>query len=194
MTKRIAIDQDQVVADILQEWLRRYNYDYNDTLTPEQIVEWNWDHIVKPECGKKIYTYLDDPELFANLQLIDESQEAIYELSKNYEIFFVTAPFNPNNVVPKHEWLRRYFSFVPERNYVFTRNKSIVRANWLIDDKPGNFIDFYGEGLLFDAPHNQKYTGEERRFYNWQEIVFYFDYMKNIVAEELNHEAARQVG
>jgi 5'(3')-deoxyribonucleotidase len=191
--KRIGIDMDQVIADIMSEWLRRYNNDYNDNLSPKDITEWNFHNIVKPECGKKIYTYLDDPDLFRNLPVIDESQDAVYELSKNYEIFIITAPFNPNNILPKYDWLKKNFNFISEKNYVFTRNKSIANTNWLIDDNPDNFIGYSGEPLLYNAPHNKSYQGDILRFDNWQEIVFYFDWIQN-VQEELLSERQKQVG
>jgi Uncharacterized protein conserved in bacteria len=193
MKKRIGIDVDQCIADIMSEWLRRYNNDYNDNLTPNDITEWDFHNLVKPECGEKIYTYLDDPDFFRNLAVIDDSQEAVYELSKNYEIFFITAPYNPNSVLPKYEWLKKYFGFVPESNYVFARNKSIANTDWLIDDNPENFIGFTGEPLLYTAPHNKSYKGEVLRFDNWHEIVFYFEWIRN-AQEELHSERQKQVG
>jgi 5'(3')-deoxyribonucleotidase len=57
MKKRIAFDQDQVLADLLTEWVSRYNTEYNDNLRPEDIKNWNWHNLVKPECGKKIYNH-----------------------------------------------------------------------------------------------------------------------------------------
>ena len=182
--QRIGIDQDGVVANLHEEWLRRYNYDFNDNLQPHQITEWNWHKLTRESCQEKIYTYLDDPEIFANLSVIKGSQEVIYELSKRYEIFFVTAPFNPNNVIPKANWLNKHFPFIPSKNHVFTRNKSIINVDWLIDDKADNFIGLNGEGILFDAAHNQN---EKRylRMKDWKDVALYFEQaIKNIFQEE----------
>ncbi|OBG93863.1 hypothetical protein A9X05_09175 [Mycobacterium sp. E3298] len=172
MKKRIAIDQDQCLADILSEWLRRYNNEFNDNLKTCQMTHQNCHDITK--AGKQFYKYLDDPEFFESLPLIEGSIEAVRELSYTYEIFVVTAPYNPNNVEPKSNWLKKYFPFIKEDNYVFTRNKSIVNADWLIDDKPGNFEGFIGKALLFDAPHNRTET-RYRRMRNWTEVLNYFD-------------------
>jgi 5'-nucleotidase len=172
---RIGIDQDGVVANLHDEWLRRYNYDYNDCLKTEDITYWNWHDLTVKDCREKIYTYLDDPEIFASLSVIEGSQEVIQKLSNKYEIFFITSPFNPNNVVPKHNWLKKHFDFIPEDNYVFTRNKSIAHTDWLIDDKAANFKGFKGVGLLFDAAHNQ----DEKDYFrvkNWREVEQYFEW------------------
>lgn len=173
MKQRIAVDMDQVLVDLITPWLDRYNNDYNDTLEPSDVTSWNFCHIVKPECGKKIYEYLDDQELFRTLPLMEDSQEVLLELSKQYELFVVTAPWNPDNMATKFRYLQKYFSFIPESNYVFTRNKSIVNADWLIDDKPDNLLGFQGVGILFDAPHNQNET-RYHRVKNWLEIKEYF--------------------
>ncbi|WP_431785854.1 5' nucleotidase, NT5C type [Paenibacillus lactis] len=167
--KRLGVDQDNVIADLLSEWVRRYNNDYNDTLTPEQVDCWNWHHLCKPECGTKIYTYMDDPDLFLNLPVMEGSQEVLRELSYTYDVYIVTAPFNPNNVVPKYKWLKKHFPFLDEEKFVFTRDKSIVKAEYLIDDKPKNLETFQGTRILYTAPHNL----DEERFYrvdNWDEI------------------------
>jgi len=167
--KRIAVDQDNVIADLVAEWVRRYNYDYNDNLTPDKINVWNWSHLCKPECGKKIYDYMDDPELFLNLPVIEGSQEVLKELSYTYDIYICTSPFNISNVEPKHEWLLKHFSFLDQNKFVFTRDKSILAAEYLIDDKPANLEGFQGTKILFDAPHNR----DENRFYrvnNWLEV------------------------
>jgi len=182
MKKRIAFDQDQVLADLLTEWVSRYNTEYNDNLRPEDIKNWNWHNLVKPECGKKIYNYLDDPNLFENLPCVDGSQETLYELSKHYEIFVVTAPWNIGNVKPKYKWLKKNFPFINEKNYVFTRNKSVVNADWLVDDKEENFHGFKGTPILYDAPHNRNVSGYIRLM-NMKEVKEFF-----MQQEECNRE------
>lgn len=179
MRQRIAVDQDNVIADLLTEWLYRYNNDYNDNLTKEQVTMWNWHSLTKPECGEKIYDYLDDPDLFLNLPVIEHSQEVLETLNHYYDIYIVTSPFNFNNIVPKAKWLEKHFPFIPRERYVFTRDKSIIKASALIDDKPKNLETFEGLRVLFTAPHNKT----ERRFVradNWGRIKdIYFSMIMN---------------
>jgi len=54
-------------------------------------------------------------------------------------------------------------------NTVFCSNKSILNADYLIDDNARHFEHFRGEGLLFSAPHNKHVTGF-RRVESWLEI------------------------
>ena len=193
MKKRIAVDMDGVIANLHDVWLKIYNSDYNDNLRKEDITLWNWHVLCKPECGEKLYRYLDNPDLFRNLPVIEGSQEVLKELSSKYDIFICSAPYNINNVLPKVEWLRKNFPFLNEKNFVFTRNKGILNADFLIDDNPDNFIDFRGEGLLFDAPHNREET-KYRRVKNWFEIKEYFsDLNKNIYIKIGNSNVLKPV-
>lgn len=171
--KRIAVDQDNVIADLLTEWVRRYNLDYNDNLKPQDINSWNWHHLTKPECQEKLYTYMDDPELFLNLPVMEDSQEVLEEMNKQFDIYIVTAPFNINNAKPKYDWLSMHFPFLDPDKFVFTRDKSIIAADYLIDDKPKNLESFGGGKVLFDAPHNRLETGYFR-VHNWQDLRKYF--------------------
>ncbi|OZB98085.1 hypothetical protein [Paenibacillus sp. XY044] len=167
--KRLAVDQDNVIADLLSYWVDRYNKDYNDNLKPEQVNAWNWHHLCKPECGEKIYTYMDEPDFFLNLPVMEGSQEVLKEMNLIYDIYIVTAPFNMRNVLPKYEWLKSHFPFLDSGKFVFTRDKSIINADYLIDDKPSNLEHFSGSKILFDAPHNQN----EDKYYRvktWNEV------------------------
>jgi 5'-nucleotidase len=95
-------------------------------------------------------------------------------LSSRFEIFIATQAMTvPNSLGPKYRWLQRYFPFIPCTNYVFCGNKSILRADYLIDDLPRNLLRFEGQGLLYSAPHNLTATGFTR-VNNWQEVADYF--------------------
>jgi 5'(3')-deoxyribonucleotidase len=56
---------------------------------------------------------------------------------------------------------------------VFCGNKSILRADYLIDDLPRNLERFEGQGILYSAPHNLSVPGYVR-VENWHEVATYF--------------------
>ncbi|MEJ7663719.1 MAG: 5'(3')-deoxyribonucleotidase [Hymenobacter sp.] len=111
---------------------------------------------------------------FRDLPVMPDSQRVIKELTKKYEIFIASAAMKlPYSLVEKYEWLQRHFPFIPYSNYVFCGNKSILNADYLIDDHAYNFEGFRGVGLLFDAPHNAHET-RYRRVRGWQEVAKFF--------------------
>lgn len=58
-------------------------------------------------------------------------------------------------------------------NIVFCGSKSILNADYLIDDNARHFEKFNGEAILFSAPHNKHVTGFHR-VKNWLEIESFF--------------------
>jgi len=52
---------------------------------------------------------------------------------------------------------------------VFCGDKSIINADYLVDDTPRNLSRFNGEGILFSAHHNV-YETRFRRVDSWGEI------------------------
>ena len=75
----------------------------------------------------------------------------------------------PSSFNSKYRWLRRHYDFISPQNFVFCGDKSILHADYLIDDMPRNLASFQGEGILFTAPHNVDTTGY-RRVNSWQDV------------------------
>lgn len=172
MKKRIAIDMDGVIADLYPKWIEHYNCDYNDMLTLETIHGKTLLEVVKPECGNKLYDYLDIEHFFRDLPVIEDSQDVIYELSKHYDIFIATAAMSvPHSFSAKFEWLQEHFGFIPADNIVFCGDKSIIQADYLIDDHSRNFRGFSGQGILFTAFHNIHEKTKHPRVHSWKEIA-----------------------
>ena len=122
----------------------------------------------------KVDQYLENESFFLELEVIKDSQEVIKELTAHYEIYIVTAAMEfPDSLAPKYQWLKKHFSFLNEKNFVFCGDKSIIHADYLIDDTPSNLEAFQGKGMLFTAPHNTNATGYTR-LNNWIEVADYF--------------------
>jgi 5'(3')-deoxyribonucleotidase len=99
-----------------------------------------------------------------------ESQRVLEHLQKHYEIFIATAAMEvPTSFSSKYRWLARHFPFIPAAHIVFCGDKSILRADYLIDDNPRQLRRFHGEGILYSSPHNALVT-EFRRVNNWLEV------------------------
>jgi len=65
--------------------------------------------------------------------------------------------------------LRRYFPFILTSNVVFCGDKSIIAADYMIDDNVRHLVKFRGEGILYTAPHNVRET-RFRRVSNWNDV------------------------
>lgn len=165
--RRIAIDMDEVLADTLTEHIARYNRDHGEVITKADLEgKWLWD-IVSIDRHEG---YLRSEDFFENLPVIADSQRVLRALAQEYEIFIGTSAMEfPNSFGPKYRWLRCHFPFLDPRNFVFCGDKSILRADYLIDDQPRHFRTFQGRGILFTAPHNMGVSGYPR-VDNWEQV------------------------
>jgi 5'(3')-deoxyribonucleotidase len=165
---------DEVMADTLGEHLRRYNQAFEEEITLEDLAGKGLWEVTPADRQKELRAFLDAEDFFEDLPLMEGAQEVLKQLSANFEIFIATqAMAVPNSLGPKYRWLQRHFSFIPPAHYVFCGDKSILRADFLIDDLPRNLLRFEGQGLLFTAPHNLAATGFIR-VKNWQEVAEHF--------------------
>jgi 5'-nucleotidase len=172
---RIAVDMDEVIADAFGKMLNAYNERTGLNITREQVAEKGFDGTMtgtlSPELRAEFERMCHSNDFFADLELMEGSQEALRQLSEHYEIFIASAAMDvPSSFDAKFKWLQRHFSFIPPSHYVFCGDKSILLADYLIDDRPRHFDHFIGTGILFTAPHNAR-RDAPLRANTWADVV-----------------------
>lgn len=182
----VAVDFDGVVGNLVKEWLRRYNQDYDDCIDWVTHDDWNIQNKVKEECGAKIWDYLHVPDLYEYVDPIDNAIEGITAIkARGHRVIYVTAT-NKYQQGSKFNWLVRnglletkYGTY--SHDYVEVSDKSLIRADMLIDDHEGNLRNFKGLGVLFTQPYNSHVVQYFRG--NWQDILTHFDELETKVEE-----------
>jgi 5'(3')-deoxyribonucleotidase len=201
MTSRpiIAVDMDEVIADALGEHLLRYNREFagprHTPLTRAHLRgRWLWD-AVPPEHLPALERYMLSDDFFRVLPVMPHAQRVLHRLQARYEIYIATAAMEvPSSFTQKFHWLAEHFPFIPTSHIVFCGNKSILRADYLIDDNPRQLRLFQEtcpattshtpgteapspriirEGILFSSPANVHVTGF-RRVDNWDDVETLF--------------------
>jgi 5'(3')-deoxyribonucleotidase len=169
---RIAIDMDGVIADLVPKQLACYNRDFQQNLTLTDLHGKKLRQLVKnPQA---VMSYYDEPDFFRDLKVIEGSQETIRALQSKYEIFISTAAMEvPHSFQAKYQWLKEHFAFIPDTHIVFCGDKSIIHADYLIDDNSSHFAGFKGKGILFTAPHNV-YEEGHIRVNHWRDVAQMF--------------------
>jgi 5'(3')-deoxyribonucleotidase len=167
--KRIAIDMDNVMADITSQLLSWYHRATGLLLSVDDMI--GKDEIAvfpEPAISRQ---FLYEPGFFSEAPVMPDAQEVIAELNKVYEVFIVSAAMEfPNSLPEKYDWLARHFPFLGWQQFVFCGSKTVIKADYLIDDHLKNLDFFEGEALLFTAPHNQL-INRHTRVNNWQEVA-----------------------
>ena len=169
--KRIAIDMDEVIADANIRFSQWYKRDYGTEFTAEQLGSHHFVDLLPDEHKYVIKEYVYHDDFFKDLDVIPGSQEVIKALYEKYEIFITTAAMEfPNSFLPKLKWMQDNFPYITWNNIVYCGDKSIINADYLIDDNVKHFKRFIGQGILFTASHNKNVEWDVR-VNNWQEVA-----------------------
>jgi 5'(3')-deoxyribonucleotidase len=168
--KRIAIDMDEVMADTTGHFLERYNSQFERALTIDDFYGKRVFEVIEDAHRALAFEYFQDEGFFAAIPVMPDSAEVVEALAKKYEVFITTAAMDvPCSFTAKFHWLQRHFPFISPQRIVFCGDKSIVAADYLIDDNLRQLNSFRGEGIIYTAPHNVHETGF-RRVNDWREV------------------------
>jgi 5'(3')-deoxyribonucleotidase len=184
--KTIAVDMDEVIADALSEHLLRYNRDFPTHAGPLTLADlhgrWLWD-AVPPARVRDLERYMLSEDFFRVLTVMPEAQRVLRRLQARYDVFIASAAMEvPSSFTAKYQWLAEHFPFIPTSHIVFCGDKSILRADFLIDDNPRQLHLFQGqapetgctrEGILYTSPANVHVSGY-RRVDNWLDVETLF--------------------
>lgn len=161
---------DSVICNLMSEWHKRYNEDYNDNLSVDKLLCWRSEDYVKAECGEKIYDYLDEPGLFLHLEPLPDAIDVLKRLSKHYDVLIVTSS-RTYAYTEKELWVEKHLPFIGKRNLIFSHRKEMIRGDLLFDDAPHNLIAFHKTGrtvVAMNYEYNQQV--DVPRVSNWLEF------------------------
>lgn len=167
--KSIAIDMDNVIADVESNYLVWYGEAYGVRVDKSSLLG-------KPESEAfpvktAIHKFLFTEGFFRSVPVMPGAQDAVKKLMEKYEVYIVSAAMEfPQSLSEKQSWLGQHFPFISWRNIIFCGDKSIIGTDIMIDDHLKNLDVFKGETYLFTASHNVNVT-KHTRLNNWEEAV-----------------------
>jgi 5'(3')-deoxyribonucleotidase len=169
---RIALDMDEVIADVQPKFEALFEEAFGWRPDPEQ---YRGGKIYDLPGTQKLREALHLKGFFADLPVMPDSQAVVRELMADFDIYIVTAAMEFRaSFEDKYDWLAQHFPFIHWKNIIFCGDKSVIRAEYMIDDHVRNLRTFQGKGLLYTASHN---LGEEAftRVNNWVEVRAFFE-------------------
>lgn len=166
--KRIAVDMDGVLADVVHQFLHYHQQDLGVRKTAAEI-NGVAEFIAFPNGHHHVRT----KGFFRLAPPMPHSQEILKQLSEKYEVFIVSAATEfPQSLSEKQEWLNEFFPFITWQQMVFCGSKKIVQADIMIDDHFKNLDHFTGRTILFTQPHNMAQDeGRHERVHSWLDIA-----------------------
>lgn len=154
----IFVDMDNTICNFIEAFALKCNelfktkFDYSTTRL-EWEHGWDLSKSLFPgstaEERKKIYeTVFSSPGFWLDMNPIEDSIESVERLSKDNKVFILTAPW-PSSIscyIEKYYWIKKHFGFIDLANIIYCSDKSLIKSDMLIDDKPSyltnNQFDF----------------------------------------------------
>lgn len=128
----ILLDVDETVTLTISEVLERYNKRTGKVLKRDNVKSY---YLHENEgFEKSVLSIFKESDLYENLVVDQEARECVPLLQAiGYEVAFLTA-IMPEGYWARHQWLKKNFPTVPEKNYIFTNRKDLVKGEWILDD------------------------------------------------------------
>ncbi|KAG8521890.1 5'(3')-deoxyribonucleotidase, mitochondrial [Galemys pyrenaicus] len=184
---RVLVDMDGVLADFEGGFLRKFRARFPDL--PFIALEdrrgfWLSEQYrsLGPELSEKAISIWESKNFFLDLEPLPGAVEALKQMAslENTDVFICTSPIKMYKYCPyeKYAWVEKHFGSDFLEQIVLTRDKTVVSADLLIDDRP----DITGkcpaagaepnpdwEHILFTACHNQhvRLQPPSRRLHSW---------------------------
>lgn len=167
MKKRILVDMDGVLADVYTTFFELHERETGQKLTINDIAG-----LLEEEAFKNQRRWVSSPGFFRDLPVMPDSREVLMKLNDHYKIIVVSlATEFPYCLTDKQLWMHKNFPFISWKQLVFCGDKSIVKADIMIDDHFKNLDHFDGRKILFSQPHNMlKTDSRHTRVSTWAEI------------------------
>lgn len=177
MRKSIAIDMDQVIANMYKKMTVTFNELFGTSMTEDEFLRAPKDSITR-EQFKKLMEAINEPSYYRDMEIVDpDSVQVLRELNDRFDVYIATAAMEvPGSFNAKYDWLREYYPFLDPQKFVFCGTKAVIHTDYLIDDSLNQLEVFSGQGIIYSQPYNEHVTGYPR-VRNWQEVREFF---KNI--------------
>jgi len=176
---RILVDMDGVITDFDKEFLERWRKRHPDK--PYIPLEERTTFYVKDQYPEELKPLVADillePGFFRDMLPVTGAKDALDEMEKmGFEVFICTSPLSiyKNCVLEKYEWVEKYLGSPWLKRVILTKDKTIVEADILIDDKPlitGVENKPKWDHILYDRPYNRGIDKRRMTWANWKDVL-----------------------
>lgn len=176
----VLVDMDGVIAD----WQKQYDtllskqFPHIPIIPFDQITSFKTQNFYADEHRVDISKMMNTPGFYRDLEPISGAVDALHAMeAAGITVFLCTAPYVTHETCASEKmgWVKEHLGERWLNRTVITSDKTLVRGDVLIDDKPNikGAMKPLWKHIVFDAPYNR---GMEPRIDNWVE-------WQNVLAE-----------
>lgn len=165
----IVVDCDNILNNLCEAVLEVYNEEWDDNLKIENITQYYMDTFVKEPAKKTFYHYFYNKDVWKKIKSNPDAKKYINLLREQGHRVLLCTATEPYNVYKKSQWCFREYGFDPRKEFFSCPDKTLLRADILIDDYPKNFGGAKYH-ICLNAPWNINAEGDFIPCDNWKEI------------------------
>ena len=176
---RILVDMDGVISDFDGEFIKRWQERHPEI--PVVPMEKRMFFYVKDSYPEELQPLVAEillgPGFFRDMMPVEGAKEALFEMDKmGHEVFICTSPISAyrNCVLEKYEWVENYLGGAWVKRIILTRDKTLIKGDYLIDDKPvitGVESSPAWEQIVYDRPYNRDVNKKRMTWANWKNVL-----------------------
>ncbi|GAB1577395.1 5'-3'-deoxyribonucleotidase [Bordetella petrii] len=175
----ILLDQDGVLADFEHAFLAAWRQRHPDIepVAYEQRQSFRILEDYPPALRARAEAIYTAPGFIRNLPPVAGAIEAYRELTAlGMDVRICSSPLHQfeNCVAEKYLWVERHLGRAATERLILTRDKTLVRGDLLIDDKPRitGAVRPSWRHIIYDAPYNRQETDRPRLTWaNWRNVL-----------------------
>lgn len=175
----LLIDQEGCLSNMEQGFYSKWKDIYPEEfcIPPQERTT----HMIVDEYPSNLKTKVKSiyhaEGFFSSLDPMPGAVKALREMERlGIDFRICTSPLHhyQNCLVEKYDWIERHFGFEVTKRMILTQDKTLIRGQYLIDDKPeiqGTYQPEW-EHILFDAPYNRDILGRKRiDWSSWERVL-----------------------
>ncbi len=155
-----------------ESYLQLYNKDLK--LTRGKLKSYFFHDITKEaylEAADRTHKIFSIPGFWENVPIYPDAKNVMSFLCSYHDVFIVTAPWveNENCYLEKVKWVKNNLPFFDINNIIFTKHKSLLIGDIMIDDNPDYLIhNRCKKTIKMWYPYNDKIPVLEA--HSWKDI------------------------
>lgn len=156
MKRKLAVDIDNTIWDLLSPWLNSYNEVFNDNLKYDDIIRYDFFNITSKASKEEVIKLLEINDIWNIIEPYENTYEYLEKLNNEYELYIVTST---SYKTPKFKFDKLFslFPFLNEDQLILISNKKLLNVDIMIDDCIDNLLGGKYIKILIDAPYNRDY-------------------------------------
>lgn len=154
MKRKLAVDIDNTIWDLITPWINYYNRRYNDNVKYEDITEYSFFDVIKNITRKEMLELLAENEFWSEVKPYSNSFEYLKKLNDEFELYIATST-SYKTPREKFDKLFTFFNFLSEDQLIVISKKQLLNVDILIDDCVDYLIGGNYTKILIDSPYNK---------------------------------------